>query len=162
MGNIAAPPQLTTGFFETQETDEAAILRSLGVEPTPGAECRVQHDKHKPVGSGRGDVIFNLAGRSNHGVATRALALAYRARDGRHGAELDDAIEQITDEKLRENIKRLLPLMVAEYGRSFAEHRQDCMRMVHEAPRFARGRRGDGRRYNANIKAHKFRRQFGI
>jgi len=158
---IIVPSDLASGYQETGNTDEAAMLRAMGCEPVAGAACRVDHDSKNPYGSGRGQILFALAGSSstwwhrNGGgkrtpMPTALLRKAYGG-GGEPALELDELIEQIPDEELRAKIQNALPLTIANYGRAFAQARQHCMALVHTAPHHATGRNRQGRKFSINV-----------
>lgn len=168
---IIVPNDLANGYVETSNTDEAAMLRAMGCQPVEGASCRVDHDAKNPYNSGRGKVLFAICGssstwwhRSGSGkkkpLPSAQLRRAF-AGEGDPSATMDDLIEQVPDEELRARLQNQLPLCIAEYGRAFAENRQQCMALVHTAPHHATGRNRQGRKFSINVKRPDLARKWG-
>jgi len=169
--SLLVPNSLASGFCETNDTEEAAVLRTMGCDPIEGAACRVIHDKHNPYGSGRGEVAFALDSTSStwstfnqSGAAGRLPTAALRKAYGGDGAEavmLDDLISQIQDKELRAKIQNALPLCLAHYGRAFMANRRDCMGMIRDhAPHIATGRNRRGRKFAIDVRNQELARKW--
>jgi len=172
--NIAVPDELAHGFCESQNTEEVAVCRALGVELVAGAECRKTFTKHNPYNSGRPETIFNLNSSSStwknkpqgatgnsEPLATKAIRDAYHS-DGAPVKELDDLIDQIENKELKAQIKNTLPLAYSCYGRAFMQAKRDCMGYLKTAPDFIRGLNRNGKPYNINRKARDFAKRMNI
>lgn len=171
---IPVPSDLAHGFSESQNTEEVAVCRGLGVELVAGAECRKTYTKLNPYNSGRPEVIFNLNAASStwetkpqgatgnaEPLKTQAIRQAY-ASDGSPAKELDDLIERIENKELRQQIKNILPLAYACYGRAFMQAKRDCMGYLKSAPDFIKGVNRNGKPYNINRKAREFAKRMNI
>ena len=172
--NVAVPTELAHGFCESQNTEEVAVCRALGVELVAGAECRKTYTKHNPYNSGRPEVIFNLNAASStwetkpqgatgnsEPLQTKDIRQAYHS-DGSPAKELDDLISQIDNKELKQQIKNALPLAYACYGRAFMQAKRDCMGYLKGAPDFIRGVNRNGKPYNINRKAREFAKRMNI
>ena len=181
MGNILVPGQLSSGYGETGSTPEAACLRSLGFQPLEGAECRVDHDKLHPYGSGRHkEVVFAFSAASStwrardakgkvKALSNTPVRRAFCDQSGTASLELDEAVNEIegagTSDKRRElaqRIRDLLPLAYANYQAAYEQQRGQCMALVRSAktPHHATGFNRNGKPYSINVKRPDLARRF--
>jgi len=172
---IMVPSELAGGFSETKQTEEVAVCRGLGVELIPGAGVRREYSKTNPYNSGRPEVVFCMNSASStweyqpqgatgnsEPLPTSAIRQAYQSTSGEPVAKLDDLVEQIDNKELKAQIKNVLPLAYAAYGRAFMEARRDCMRIINTSPEHITGVARSGRKYNVNRKARDFAKRMGI
>ena len=167
---LVAPPQLSSGFHPTQNTPEAAVLGSLGVEVLSS-----RRDYMAKNGGSRGVTEFALDAKSGKWemfdstngsgspYSAKALSDAYHGRlSDEPGAFLDDLIEQVEPVELRNQIKNTLPLMVASYGRAIFQHYQQLLQVVKSSPKIIRGKDRRGRDYAVDSRNREFAKRHDL
>lgn len=108
----------------TSNTDLAAALMASGVAPIENSPVSNTYSKEKPYTPGKpGNVLYHLKvssdtfkNKSNTPISAEKLASGFNSTDANE--LLDELIEKIQDQDLKDKIKEQLPLAIMSHHRA--------------------------------------------